>query len=178
MRERRVRDRLDFLHVQDPKIPLPLAEPIQRVMVRADVGGRRVAARRSIEHAAQPNAVHDAAMHTKAHDAARELVHHDEHPMGPQDCRFAPKQVETPQTVLRVTEHREPGRSHRVWLRPVPRGENAPYDIFVDGNIEGQVDLLRDAWTPPRWIPPFHVDDGGYHVAAGPPRARLLPYRG
>jgi hypothetical protein len=38
MRERRVRDRLDFLHVKDPKIPLPLAEPIQRVMVRTDVG--------------------------------------------------------------------------------------------------------------------------------------------
>ena len=31
---------------------------MQRVMVRADVGGRRVAARRSIEHPARPDGVH------------------------------------------------------------------------------------------------------------------------
>src|SRR5262245_12960976 len=111
----------------------------------------------------------------KPHDAARELVHHDEHPIGPQQCRFAAKQIETPQTVLRVTEHREPGRPRRVWLRLVPRGEDAPHHILVDGNIEGQGDLLRDSWTPPRWIPPCHVDDGGHHVAARPSRARLLP---
>src|SRR5262245_61634057 len=178
MRKRRVRDRLDFMDVQDPKIPLPLAEPIQRVMVRADVGWRSLAARRSIEHAAERNAVHDAAMRAKPHDTARELVHHDQHPVGPQDRRLAAKQVETPQTVLRVTEHGEPGRPSRVWLWPVPRGENAPHDILVDGDVERQTDLLRDAWTPPRRIALFHVDDGGHDVAARSPRARLLPYRG
>src|SRR5262245_40963790 len=77
MRERSVGNRLDFLDVQDPQIPLPLAEPIQRIMVRADVGWRRLAMRRSIEHAAQRDAVDYAAMHAKVHDAARELVHHD-----------------------------------------------------------------------------------------------------
>jgi hypothetical protein len=62
-----------------------------------------------------------------------------------------------------------------MWASPI---ENAPHDILVDGNIEGQSDLLRDAWTTPGRIPPFHVDDGGHHVAARPSRARLLPYRG
>src|SRR2546426_532199 len=38
--------------------------------------------------------------------------------------------------------------------------------------------LLRDSGTPPHRIPPFHVDDGSHYVAAGTPRARLLPYRG
>src|SRR5262245_62680645 len=98
--------------------------------------------------------------------------------MALQDRRLAAKQVETPQTVLRVTEHREPGRPFCVWGRPIPRGENAPHDILVDGNIEGQGDLLCDSWTPPRRIPTFHVDDGGHHVAAGPPLAGLFPYRG
>src|SRR5215510_14201099 len=100
-------------------------------------------------------------MHAKAYNATRVVVHHDEHPMCPQDRRFAPKQVETPETVRRVTEHREPGRPSRVWLRPVPRGKNASHDILVDGNIEGRGDLLRDSCTTPRRIPPFHVDDGG-----------------
>src|SRR5262245_56961000 len=40
MRERCVPDGLDFGHVENPQIPLPLLEPIQRVMVRADVGWR------------------------------------------------------------------------------------------------------------------------------------------
>ena len=56
-------------------------------------------------------------MHAKAHDATRAVVHHDEHPMGAQDGRFASKQIETPQTVLRVTEDREPGRPRRDWCR-------------------------------------------------------------
>src|SRR5262249_961851 len=110
-------------------------------MVRADVGWRGVTARRSIEHAAQGAAVHHAAMHAKAHDTPRELVHHDEHPVRPQDRGFAPKQVETPQTVLGVTERREPGWSSRVWLRAVFRGENAPDDILVDRDVERQGDL-------------------------------------
>ena len=37
MRERHVRHRLDFLHGQDPQIRLPLVEPIQRIMVRAQI---------------------------------------------------------------------------------------------------------------------------------------------
>src|SRR4030095_16105256 len=86
--------------------------------------------------------------------------------------------VETPQTVLRLTEDREPGRPRRVWGRPVPGGENAPHDILVEGNAEGQGDLLRDAWTTPGRIPPFHVDDGGDDVLAGSLGARFASYRG
>src|SRR5262249_158492 len=51
MRERHIRDGLDCLHVEDSQIPLPLAEAIQRVMIRADVGWWALTARRAIEHA-------------------------------------------------------------------------------------------------------------------------------
>src|SRR6266436_4228671 len=105
-------------------------------------------------------------MYAKAHDAARPLVHHDEYPVCPQDGRFAPKHVETPQTVFRVTQNREPGRSSRVWSWLIPHGENAPHDVLVDGNAEGQGDLLSDPWTPPGRIPPLHVDDSGHHFLA------------
>ena len=37
MRERCVRHRLDFRDVEDAQIRLPLAEPIQRIMIRAEV---------------------------------------------------------------------------------------------------------------------------------------------
>ena len=83
-------------------------------MVRADVGRQRIVPSRSIEHLAQPQAINHAVMYAKAHDPTGALVHHDEHPMGAQDRRFASKQVETPQTVFRVPEDREPRWPRRV----------------------------------------------------------------
>ena len=68
MRERHVRHRLDFPQVEYPQIRLPSVEPIQRIMIRAEVCRRGLAPRRSIEHPAQPQAVHDAAVHAKADD--------------------------------------------------------------------------------------------------------------
>jgi hypothetical protein len=64
---------------------------------------------RSIKHSTQAHAIDHPAVHPKAHDTTRPLVHHDEHPVGTQDGRFASKEIETPQTVFRVTEDREPG---------------------------------------------------------------------
>src|ERR1700730_17539291 len=155
MRERHVRHRLDFFHVEYPQIRLPLVEPIQGIMIRAEVFRQDLASRRSIEHPAQPHAIKDAAVHAKSDEATRALVHHDENPVCAQDCRFASKQIETPQTVLRVTEDREPGRPSRGWSRMIPNRDNALYHILVDGNTEGQGDLLSDPWTTPPRIPPF-----------------------
>ena len=81
----------DFLDVENAQIRLPLVESVQRIMVRAEVRRRRVAARRSIEHLAQRHAVDDAAVHAKTHDAPRPLVHRDEHPVRVEHRRFAPK---------------------------------------------------------------------------------------
>lgn len=66
-----------------------------------------------------------------------------------QDGRFASKEIETPQTVCRVTEDSEPGRPSRIRCRSVPHGENAPDHMLVDGEAEDQGDLLSDPWTPP-----------------------------
>src|ERR1700694_5338 len=148
-------------------------------MVRAEVCGRGVAARGSVEHSTQPHAIHDAAVYAEAHDATRELVHHHEHPVCTQDGRFASKQIDAPQTVLRVPEDREPRRPRRVWLRPVPNGENASHHILVHGNPESQGDLLRDPWTTPGRISSFHVDDSGDDKSAGgagaDPAPRVTP---
>src|SRR5713101_5718954 len=54
MRERRVRHRLDFLHVKDAQVRLPLMELVQPIMVRAEVCGRGLVAHGSVEHSAQP----------------------------------------------------------------------------------------------------------------------------
>src|SRR6266849_7186078 len=118
-------------------------------MVRTKVFRWSVATCRSVEYAAQPHAIHCTAVHSKAHDATRALVHHHEHPMGAEDGRFASKQIDAPQTVLRVPQDREPGRPRRVRFRRVPHSENASHHILVHRNTEGQGDLLRDSWTTP-----------------------------
>src|SRR3984893_9676960 len=66
MRERHVRHRLDFPYVECSQVRLPLVKPIQRIMVRAEVGRRRsLASHRSIEYPAQTHAINDAAVHAK-----------------------------------------------------------------------------------------------------------------
>jgi hypothetical protein len=55
-----------------------------------------------MENLAQRHSIHDAAVDSKPNDAARKLVHHDENPMGSQGCRFAAKQIATPQTDFSV----------------------------------------------------------------------------
>ena len=81
MREGDIRHGLNLFHIKDPQVRLPLVEPIQGIMVRTEVGRRRVASNRAIEHPAQPHAIHVTAMHAEAHDATRALIHHDEHPV-------------------------------------------------------------------------------------------------
>jgi hypothetical protein len=75
MRERHPRHSLDFLHIEDPQVRLPLMELEQPIMIRTHVLRRSVAACRAVEEATQPDAIHRAAVHAKAHQAAREVVH-------------------------------------------------------------------------------------------------------
>src|SRR5690349_20357700 len=96
-----------------------------------------------------------------------------EHPVRLQNGRLAPKQIHTPQTIFRMTEHGQPRRPSGIWCRIVPSRENPSHDILIDGNTEGQRDLLRDPWRPPVRIPLFHVDHRGNDVLVRPFWPRL-----
>jgi hypothetical protein len=128
----------------------------------------------SVEHATQPDAIHRAAVYPNAQNATGALVHHHQHPVRDEDGRFPPKQIDPPQAVLRMPENREPGVARRVRLGRVPSGENAPHDILVHGDAEGQGDLLRDSRTTPCRIPLFHVDDGRDDLPCGALGAGLI----
>ena len=119
MRERHVRNRLDFVHFEYPKTGLPLVESIQRVMVRTEVFGQTVPGNGAVEHPAQCHSMNGAAVDAEPNDATGELVHHYENPMSSQRSRFATEQIAAPQTVLRMAEKRKPGRTSRTRFRPV-----------------------------------------------------------
>ena len=57
-------------------------EPIQRIMIRAQVFGQCLRVNRSIEHPAQGHAIDNTAVNGKADDPPRELIHYHQDPVG------------------------------------------------------------------------------------------------
>ena len=63
-------------------------------------------------------------------------------------------------------------------MRPGTNGEDAPHDVLVDRNAEGQGNLLSDPGTTPGRIPLFHVNDRGDDVLSGSFWTWLRRHRG
>jgi hypothetical protein len=81
MGERNVRHGFDFFHLENAQIGLPLMEPIQRVMIGAEILGRRLRVTGSIEHPAQGNAIHEVSVNSKADNPSGKLIHHHQNPV-------------------------------------------------------------------------------------------------
>ena len=174
MRERDLGNCLDLGHSEHSKIGWPWMEPVQRIMIRAEVSGQGSPAQCSREHPAQRYGVDDAGVDAKAKDAASELIHQDQHPMSSQRCRLASEQVATPQAVFGVAQESEPGRP-AVGFWPVVHAQDTANDILVNFNSESQCDLLRDPRTAPTRIPPFHLHNRVNQLLRRPLRAGATP---
>jgi hypothetical protein len=117
-------------------------------------------------------------VNTKTNHATSELIHHDENPMRSQRCGFTAEQIATPQTVLHVTEEREPGWASRVRFRPVMNAQDTTHHILTDFNAESQRDLLGDSGTTPVGITPFQFNDCVDEFLTRSFRARVTPALG
>ncbi len=110
MRQGNVGHRLDFCYLQDSQIGLPLVKPIKRIVVGAEVFRHRpVASNGVIEHPAECDTIDHSGLDAESNDPARVLIHDDQDPVGPQRGRFAPEQIDTPETVLQVSNEGQPG---------------------------------------------------------------------
>ncbi len=69
--------------------------------------------------------------------------------MSSQHCGFASEQIATPQTVLHMSDKGKPGRTSRIWFRPVMRAQETANNIFIDVDAESQRDMLGNAGTTP-----------------------------
>jgi hypothetical protein len=65
MRQRNVRHGFDFFHIENAQIGLPLMEPIQRIMIGAEILRQCLRGNGSVEHPAQGNAIHDIGVNRK-----------------------------------------------------------------------------------------------------------------
>jgi len=155
-----VGDGLDFCHLQNPQIGLPLVEPIERIVVRAQVVRQpAMPSNGAVEHATECDTIDRARLDAEPNDPAGVLIHDDQDPVGPQRGRLTPEQIDAPEAVFHVAQERQPGGTTGGLSRPVVMGENPSNHVLVDGDVERQGHLLCDSRTAPVGITLLHIDD-------------------
>src|SRR5262252_4667205 len=160
MRKRHARYGFDLCYFQNAQIRLPLVKAIQRIVVGAEILRQSLPADRLPEHMAYRLSIDNSTVDPKPDNAPRELVHNHENPVRAQGQGFKPKQVGTPQTVLRMSEERQPGLSGRIGFGTIIDGKNPPNHVFVDFDAECESYLLGNSATAPTPVTPFHLNDG------------------
>ena len=121
-----------------------------------------------VEHSAKGDTVDRAGLQAKPNDPTSVLIHDDQYPVSPQHCRFAAKEIHAPETVLHVSEESQPGRTAGVWLGSVIRGQDAPNDVFIDGDAERPSNLLGNARAAPEGIALLGGDNRSMSSLDGP----------
>ena len=107
MGQRNVGDGLDFCHLQNPQSGLPLVEPIERIVVRAQVVRQpAMPSNGVVEHPTESDTIDRARMDAEPNDPARVLIHDDQDPVSPQRGRLAAEQIDTPEAVFHVAQER------------------------------------------------------------------------
>jgi hypothetical protein len=155
-----VGDGLDFCHLQYPQIGLPLVEPVEWIVVGAEVLRHpELPSNGAVEHRTECDTTDRSRMDAEPDDPARVLIHDDQDPVGPQRCRLAPEQIHTAEAVFHVAQESQPRATTGVLSRQVVMGENPSNNVFVDLDVERQGDLLRDSRTAPVGIALLHFDD-------------------
>ena len=83
-------------------------KPIQRIVIGAEIFLQTCASYRLREHLAERQAIDDSALDSESDDSACVLVHDYQHPIRVQSDRFTTEQIQAPQTVLHMTDERQP----------------------------------------------------------------------
>ncbi len=106
MRNRRVRNRFEFVYLKNTKIRLPLVIREQWVIIRAEILWRAHPRDRLIEHPTKGHTVYIVGVHTEADDPSSKLIHDNENPVRPQGDGFTPKQIDAPETIFCVADEK------------------------------------------------------------------------
>ena len=150
-------------------VGLPLMEAKQWIVIGAEVLGHpRFPANGAQEHPAKCETIDGSCLNAKPDDPSGVLVHDHQDPMGPQDDRFASEQIDTPEAVFHLTNEGQPGRTTGVLSRTKVAGKNSSNNIFVDGDVKGQGNLLSDSRTAPSRITLLHLNDCIDELFVGP----------
>ena len=67
-----------------------------------------------------------------------------------------------------MAQEGQPGWTAGVLLGPIVTAEDPSNRVFVDWDVEGQGDLLGNAWAAPGGIALLHLEDGFNEFFVGP----------
>src|SRR6478672_13829535 len=96
-----VGDGLDFCHLEYPQIRLPLMEPIEWIVVGAQVLRRpALPSNGTVEHPTEGDTIDGSRMDAETNNPARIFIHDHQDPMGSQRCRLTPEQIHAPEAVF------------------------------------------------------------------------------
>ncbi len=101
-------------------------------MIGAEIFRRTFTSNRLLEHPAECQTIDNSALDPEPDDSTRVLVHNDQNPISLQADRFTSEQVEAPQTVLHMTDERQPGGTTLRRRRPIMQGQNPPNHILIN----------------------------------------------
>jgi hypothetical protein len=115
----RLEDGLDFCHLQDPQIGLPLVELTERITVGAEVLWQpALTSKGALNMRKSPTPSTVPAWKPKS------MIHNHQDPVGPQGYRLTAEQIHTPEAFFHVAEESQPGRPAWTLSQPVVMGEN------------------------------------------------------
>ena len=103
-----MRHGLEFVDLENAKVRPLTVRLEERIMIGAEVPRCTLTMDGGVEHAANVGSRDGSSVHADTHEATRELVHDDEHPVGPEHDRFTAKEVHAPETVCGVSDQRQP----------------------------------------------------------------------
>ena len=173
--DRSVRNRLDLLDLRHARIGEPTAKAEERIVIGTNVFRFALPGGGGIEHATHRHAINACRGDSKADDTTGEDVHDQQDPMAAQDDRFNAEQIDTPDTIFRLSDKGQPGWTIAMRLGSSACGKYATHDILVDLDTKGMSDLVGDADTTELGIAVFHLDDSRDELLGRPFRARLSP---
>src|SRR4029450_12568982 len=88
---------LDFVDLENSKVRPPTVRLEEWIMIGAEMPRCAPTMDGGVEHAANVNACDRTLVHADANKATRTLVHHHQHPVGPEHDRLAAKEVSAPE---------------------------------------------------------------------------------
>ncbi len=154
-----MRHGLDFVDLQNPKIRRPPVRLEERIMFGAEMSWCAPTTNGGVEHAAKVGAIDRTIVHADSDEATGELVHDDEHPVAPEHDGLAPKEIDAPQAVSRVSDERQPRGPGAARCGAIVFREHAVHDVLVDVDPERVRNDARNSWAAEARVARLELDD-------------------
>jgi hypothetical protein len=160
MRYGHIGHRGHWVDTKDTEVCFPLKELKERVVVKTEASGSCVSGGGFLEHSAERRSVDGDRLDSEANNPPRILVHYDQDPMSLEADRFSPEQIQTPETILGMTQQRKPGRAIVGAGRREVFLQDSANHVFVDVDTESIGDLFGNARTTTPGITALEFKNG------------------